>query len=47
MGIALFNLGEYKESLEIFDKGRTQEVMENDRGIFITEILKAKILLGL
>ena len=47
MGIALFNLGEYKESLEIFDKGRNQEVMENDRGIFITEILKAKILLGL
>lgn len=47
MGIALFNLGEYKESLEIFNKGRNQEVVENDRDMFVTEILKAKILLGL
>ena len=47
MGIALFNLGEYKESLEIFDQGRNQEVVENDRDMFVTEMLKAKILLGL
>ena len=47
MGIALFNLGEYKESLEIFDKGRNQEVVENDRDMFVTEMLKAKTLLGL
>lgn len=47
MGIALFNLGEYKKSLEIFDKGRNQEVVEDDRDMFVTEMLKAEILLGL
>ena len=47
MGIALFNLGEYEESLEIFNKGRNQEVVENYRDMFVTEILKAEILLGL
>ena len=47
MGIALFNLGEYKKSLEIFDKGRNQDVVEDDRDMFVTKMLKAKILLDL
>ena len=43
----MFNLGKYKESLEIFDKGRNKAVAEKDRNMFDMEMLKAKILLGL